>query len=105
MPNVEWCNAPPQERGSWWLDRAEALPRGCHVITLKTNMNILRRIWAGVVTAVAGIALSILIQVIGQSAFGFHGESLNTIMAWCAGIGFVLGACIGPRTTKPAAKE
>ena len=60
-------------------------------------VNILRRIWTGVVAAVAGAALAVLIQVIGQMAMGLPIEYLKWILVACAGVGFLLGVMIGPR--------
>ena len=64
-------------------------------------MKALRHIWTGVVGAMAGTALAVLIQVVGQMTMGLPIDYLQWILLVCAGIGFLLGVVIGPRSTKP----
>jgi uncharacterized membrane protein YdcZ (DUF606 family) len=49
----------------------------------------------------AGAALAVLIQVVGQMTMGLPIDYLQWILLACAGIGFLLGVVIGPRSTKP----
>jgi hypothetical protein len=67
-------------------------------------MNVLRRIWAGIVSAVAGVALAILVQVIGQMTMGWQIDCLKWTVLAFASIGFLLGFVIGPRNTKARSK-
>jgi hypothetical protein len=60
-------------------------------------MNILGRIWTGIVAAVAGAALAVLLQVVGQMTMGLPIDYLKWILLGCAGLGFLLGLAIGPR--------
>ena len=43
----------------------------------------------------AGAALAVLIQVIGQMAMGFPIDYLQWILLACAGIGFLFGVVLG----------
>jgi len=65
-------------------------------------MKALRHFWTGVVGAMAGAALAVLIQVMGQMTMGLPIDYLQWILFACACIGFILGAVIGPHNTKPA---
>lgn len=67
-------------------------------------MNILLRIWTGIVAAVAGAALALMAQIIGMMTVGLPVDYLFGILLAFAGIGFVLGVLIGPRTNKATAK-
>ena len=67
-------------------------------------MNICGRIWTGIVAAVAGIALAVLAQVIGQMTMGWQIDSLKWTVPAFACVGFLLGAAIGPRSTKAPGK-
>ena len=68
-------------------------------------MNILHRIWVGVVAAVAGVAVAVLILVAGLMTKTLEIDSLKWIVVAGASIGFLLGVVIGPRSTKPTTKE
>ena len=63
-------------------------------------MNALRRIWRGIVVATAGGVLSVLIQMIGQMTVGLSIDYLASILAACAGGGFLLGVSLPLRGTK-----
>ena len=68
-------------------------------------MNIFGRIWTGFVAAVAGVAVAILVQVVGQMTMGFQIDYLKWIVLAFASIGFLLGIIIGPRSTKVSRKS
>ncbi len=68
-------------------------------------MNVLRRIWTGIVAAIAGVALAVLVQVIGQMTMGLPIDYLMWIVFAFAGSGFLLGVVIGPRSTKASSKD
>jgi hypothetical protein len=61
------------------------------------HMSIIRRIWTGIVGAVAGAALAILVQVIGQMALGMPIDYLVWILIGLAAVGFIIGAAVGDR--------
>ena len=61
-------------------------------------MNILHRIWTGIVAAVTGVALSIVAQMVGHTTSGWQIDDLKWLVLAFAGLGFVLGFVIGPRT-------
>jgi hypothetical protein len=68
-------------------------------------MNIFSRIWTGFVAAVAGVAVAILVQVVGQMTMGFQIDYLKWIVLIFASVGFLLGIIIGPRSSKPSNKS
>lgn len=43
-----------------------------------------------------------LLQVVGQMTFGMPIDYLKSILLGGAGVGFLVGAMIGPRRTRPA---
>jgi hypothetical protein len=61
-------------------------------------VNILHRIWTGVVAAVTGVALAVVVHLAGQMTSGWQIDSLSWTLLAFASIGFVLGVLIGPRT-------
>ena len=63
-------------------------------------MKVLRRVWTGIVGAVAGGVLSVVLQVIGQITVGLPIEYLPWILLACAGGGFLVGVVVGPRSVK-----
>jgi uncharacterized membrane protein YfcA len=69
------------------------------------TLTALRHIWTGIVGAIAGAALAMLIQVLGQTAMGLPIDYLQWLLLVCAGIGFFPGVVIGPRTTKSRAQD
>lgn len=58
--------------------------------------NLLSRIWTGIVAAVAGAALALVVQMVGMMALGWSIERITTILL--AGVigGFVLGVLLPP---------
>ena len=68
-------------------------------------MKALLHIWTGIVAAVTGAALAVLIQVIGLMTIGLPIDYLPWILMGCAGIGFLLGVVVGLRSTKPKSHE
>jgi hypothetical protein len=62
-------------------------------------VNILHRLWTGIVAAVTGIALAVVVHLVGQTTSGWQIDSLPWTLLAFAGIGFVLGVVIGPRTS------
>ena len=67
-------------------------------------MSVFARVWTGVVAAVAGIALAVLAQVIGQMTLGWQIDSLKWTVLAFATVGFVIGVAIGPRGKKEPGK-
>lgn len=64
------------------------------------GMNVLRRIWRGIVVALAGGVLSVLVQMMGQLMIGLSIDYLPWILAACAGGGFLLGLSLPLRGAK-----
>jgi hypothetical protein len=64
-------------------------------------MKLLRRIWTGIAGAMAGAALAVLTQVIGQMTIGFSIDYLQWILLAFVSLGFFLGVMIGPQGSKP----
>jgi hypothetical protein len=62
-------------------------------------MGLLSRLWAGIVAAVAGVALAIVVQVVGQMTVGLAIEYLEKIVLSLGIAGFVLGFLVGNRRT------
>jgi ABC-type branched-subunit amino acid transport system permease subunit len=60
-------------------------------------MKIIRRIWSGIIWALAGVTWAVLVQVIGQTAFGWPIDYLVWIIAGFASVGFIIGAAVGDR--------
>jgi hypothetical protein len=67
--------------------------------------NCLLRIWTGIVAAVTGAALALMLQVIGLMTIGLPLEYLGWLLLGCSGLGFLLGVIVGPRSTKPKSKS
>ncbi len=67
-------------------------------------MNVFRHIWTGIVAAVAGAALALLLQVIGQMTVGLPIDYLQWIVLALASFGFLLGVAIGPRALNDPSK-
>lgn len=68
-------------------------------------MNILHRIWTGIVAAVAGVALAVLFQIVGMMMLGLQLDYLKWLILACASIGFLFGVLIGPRSKKASDKQ
>jgi hypothetical protein len=64
-------------------------------------MNVLKRLWTGIVGAIAGAGLSLLLQIIGQITVGLPIDYLPLILAACAAAGFLIGILVRPRSLKP----
>ncbi len=62
-------------------------------------MGLLSRLWAGIVAALAGVALAVLAQVVGQMTVGLPIAYLEKIVLSFAAAGFVLGFVVGNRRT------
>ena len=69
------------------------------------GMNVLRRIWTGIVAALAGAVLSVLLQMLGQMTVGLSVDYLPRTLLACAGGGFLVGVLLRPPSAKPGAKE
>ena len=52
--------------------------------------------------AVAGVALAVVLQIIGQMTMGFSIDYLGRIVVAGACVGFLIGVVIGPRGAKEA---
>ena len=61
-------------------------------------MNILHRLWTGIVAAVTGAVLAIVVHVGGHIIAGWQIDSVPWTLLAFAGIGFVLGVLISLRT-------
>ena len=59
--------------------------------------NLLARIWTGVVAAVAGAALALVVQLVGMMALGWSIERITNILLVGVIGGFVLGALLPPK--------
>ena len=71
-----------------------------HDALYKDGMKVLRRVWTGIVGAVAGGVLSVLLQIMGQITVELPIEYLPWILLVCAGGGFLVGVLVGPRSVK-----
>ena len=60
-------------------------------------MKLLGRVWAGIVGAVAGSALAIVVQIAGQMAAHLSIDYLTTLVVCFAIGGFVAGFALGNR--------
>jgi hypothetical protein len=60
-------------------------------------MGLLSRLWTGIVAAVAGIALAVLAQVVGQTTVGLPIEYLEKIAISLGVAGFVIGFAVRNR--------
>lgn len=67
--------------------------------------NILLRVWTGIVAAVAGASLALLFQIVGIMTFQLPVDYLMGLVTAFAGLGFVLGVIVGPRTKKTITDE
>ena len=61
-------------------------------------MNILRRIWTGIVAAVAGASLALVLQIVGMMTIRLSIDYLQWILLVGVCLGFLLGVIIGPRS-------
>ena len=68
-------------------------------------MKILRRLWIGVVAALAGVALAIVMQIIGQMTLGLAMHYLGWVALGCGVSGFLVGVALGPGGAKAATKR
>jgi len=59
--------------------------------------NLLARIWTGVVAAVAGAALALVVQLVGMMALGWSIERITNILLVGVIGGFVLGTLLPPK--------
>ena len=60
-------------------------------------MAMLSRLWAGIVGAVAGVALAMVAQVVGQMTVGLSIEYLEKLVLSLGIVGFIIGFVVGDR--------
>lgn len=48
----------------------------------------------------AGVALGVLIQIVGHMTMGLPIDYLQWILLACGGVGFLVGVVVGPRSMK-----
>ena len=60
-------------------------------------MRLLSRLWAGIVAAVAGVALAIVAQIAGQMTVGLPIEYLEKLVLCLGMAGFIMGFLLGNR--------
>jgi hypothetical protein len=60
-------------------------------------MSLLGRLWAGIVAAVAGVAVAVGVQIVGQVAVGLPIDYLEKIMLALGTAGFLVGVVVGNR--------
>lgn len=64
-------------------------------------MNVFRRIWTGIVAAIMGATLALLVQLVGHMAMGLPLEYFKWILATFSAVSFLLGVLIRPRNARP----
>lgn len=65
-------------------------------------MQVIRRFWNGLVAAVAGAAVGLVIQIVGQMTMAWPINSLRWIVAAGIGVGFLIGASLPPGPRQPS---
>jgi hypothetical protein len=60
-------------------------------------MGLISRLWAGFVAAVAGVALALVVQIVGQMTIGLPIEYLEKLVLAFGGGGFIIGLLVGNR--------
>ena len=59
--------------------------------------NLLLRFWTGIVAAVAGAAIAVVVQIFGMMAWGWSIEKITTVLAAAIIGGFVVGVLLPPK--------
>ena len=61
-------------------------------------MAILGRIWAGIVGAMAGAAVGMVLHLVGMMAIGLPIDYLQWVVLVCAAVGFAIALVVGNKT-------
>lgn len=70
-------------------------------------MELLNRLWTGVVAAAAAVAVALVVQIVGIMLVGLSIEFLGWIVFVFGTIGFLIGVAVGnrSRSSKTTARE
>jgi hypothetical protein len=52
---------------------------------------LLKRFWTGIVAAVAGAAVALVVQMVGMMSLGWSIERITTVLGVALAVGFTLG--------------
>jgi hypothetical protein len=58
-------------------------------------MGIFKRLWVGIVGAMTGTSLAIVVQVVGKLSVGLPIKYLGIIVLYLALVGFIFGFAVG----------
>jgi hypothetical protein len=96
-----WCWPPRRGRiedGSTLVASVGAASGKLSVgLTTKCTMAMLSRLWAGIVGAVAGVALALVMQIAGQMTVGLSIGYLEKLVLSFGIAGFIIGFVVGNR--------